>query len=120
MSAGVAASLIVAALAAAYIIIPLLRREAARTEIAAAVSSEAREAQSQYDMLMSSLKDLEDDRATDKIGEEDYRELHARLTGQVVEVMRRLDGLRAQRSKAKEKAQRTIPHPSSTPSGKSA
>ena len=59
------------------------------------------------------LKDLEDDRATDKIGEEDYREIHARLTGQVVEVMRRLDELRAERSKAEMEASRPIPHPRS-------
>ena len=39
--------------------------------------------------------DLEDDRATDKIGESDYAELHATLTAQAVEVMRSLDDIEA-------------------------
>ena len=48
---------------------------------------------SRKEMLLGALKDLEDDRATAKIDDADYAELHARLTGQAVEVIKRLDAL---------------------------
>ena len=41
--------------------------------------------------MNSALKDLDDDRATAKIDDDDYNELHDRLTLQAVEVMKRLD-----------------------------
>ena len=116
MSAGIVLSLLVGLAFAAWIVMPLLRGEIAVSRRVTDTTSEARELQSKYDMLMSSLEDLEDDRATDKIGEQDYNDLHTRLTGQVVDVMRKGDALQAERREA----ERPIRHPSSTPPGESA
>jgi hypothetical protein len=116
MSAGIVASVLVTGAFAVYVFSPLFRGEIPLARRVADNTAEARDLQSKYDMLMSSLRDLEDDRATEKIGEEDYADLHARSTTQVIEVMRKLDALNAERRAS----DRPIPHPSSTPSGKSA
>jgi hypothetical protein len=91
MSPGVLISLIVGAAAVAVVIAPLFRKDAAEAERVAAAVSEGAELQSRKEMLLAALKDLEDDHATSKVADDDYAELHARLTGQAVEVMKRLD-----------------------------
>jgi cell division protein FtsB len=93
MTAGVVLSLLVAAAVIAFVAAPLLRSDAARAERVAAALDEAAELRSRREMLLASLKDLEDDRATDKIDEKDFAELNARLTGKAVELMKRLDEL---------------------------
>jgi hypothetical protein len=65
-------------------------------------------------MLLASLKDLEDDRETDKIGDEDYERLKSRLSAQTIEVMQRLDRVERQREKAlaeEREASRPLPYP---------
>ena len=97
MSAGGLFSLLLAAGAAAFIVAPLLRRDAAMAELVASGTGEERDLQSKHEMLLSSLKDLEDDRATEKIDEADYSELKGRLSARAVEIMKRLDELKAER-----------------------
>jgi hypothetical protein len=91
MIAGVILSLLVATAAVAFVVAPLMRKDAAEAERVAMAISEAEELQSRREMLLVALKDLEDDRVTNKINDEDYAELHARLTGQAVEVMKQID-----------------------------
>ena len=71
--------------------------------------SAARDLQAQQDMLVTSLRDLEDDHATEKIDDGDYAELHARLSAEAIEVMRLLDADRQRR--AAEIASRTVRYP---------
>jgi hypothetical protein len=93
--------LLIAAAALAFVAAPLFRTHpAGEPDWQACALSRARELQSQRDMLLGSLKDLEDDRATDKIGDEDYRDLKARLSGQAIEVLKRLDELEQEREQA--------------------
>lgn len=96
MTAGVLVALLLALALVAFISAPLLRKAATEPEVAATATGGARDLQSRRDMLLSSLKDLEDDRATDKIGERDYDELYARLSSEAVEVLRQLDALQEQ------------------------
>jgi hypothetical protein len=91
MIAGVILSLLVATAAVAFVVAPLMRKDAAEAERVAMAISELEELQSRREMLLVALKDLEDDRVTNKINNEDYAELHARLTGQAVEVMKQID-----------------------------
>jgi len=71
--------------------------------------SEARDLLARQNMLVTSLRDLEDDHATDKINDEDYAELHARLSAEAIAVMRKLDTERERRAAALES--RTVPYP---------
>lgn len=98
--AGFAVALLLAGLSLAFVLVPLLRRDDDEDPGRTTALSEARELQSQRDMLLASLKDLEDDRATDKIGEEDFQQLQARLSAEAIEVLRRLDALEQERERA--------------------
>jgi hypothetical protein len=91
MSLGALFSAVLAAGTAAFVLAPLLRKDAAREETVAAIESEARDLRSRHEMALSALRDLEDDRETGKIGEADYAELRARLTAQAVEILKKLD-----------------------------
>lgn len=93
MSGGLVASLAVGIFALAFVLAPLFRRDAAQAERVAAATSTVRELQSRREMLLAALKDLEDDRATGKLDDRDYDELKGKLTGQAVDVMKRLDEL---------------------------
>ena len=95
MSFGLLASLVVGVGALAFVLAPLFRKDAAEAERVVAVTSAVRELQSRREMLLASLKDLEDDKATGKLDDRDYDELKGKLTGQAVEVMKRLDELGA-------------------------
>lgn len=117
MTLGLWISVLLAAGLVVFIAAPLFRREGPTSAAAEADLSSARELQSQQEMLLSSLKDLEDDRATDKIGEEDYAELHARLSAEAIDVMRRLDEDEARR--VAEAAPNTVRHPGSRPPSRS-
>ncbi len=97
MTTGVVVVTLLAALAVAFVIAPLLRRDAAEAELARDAMSEERELQSRQDMLLAALKDLEDDRAEDKIDETDYAEAQASLSSKAVEVMKRLETVAEQR-----------------------
>jgi hypothetical protein len=93
MSAGVLIALLIGIAALTFVFAPLFRKDAAEAEMLAAASSELRDLRSRKEMLMASLRDLDDDRQTGKIDEQDYEQLKGRLTAQAVEVMKRLDEL---------------------------
>ena len=79
----------------AFVAAPLFRADAAEAERVVSRTSERRELLSRKEMLLSSLRDLEDDRSTGKIDERDYEKLKGQLEAQAVEVMKRLDALDA-------------------------
>lgn len=84
---------VLAAGAAAWIVAPLLRADAAEAERLTAAVSEAQDLDSRREMAMLALRDLEDDRATGKIGDADYEEMKARLSAQAVEILQRIEEL---------------------------
>jgi len=96
--------LLLAAAALAFVLAPLLRRERsdANASDEAALDS-LRELHARQQMLLASLRDLEDDRATDKIGDSDYEELKQRLSAEAIEVMRQLDAAEQERQTALER-----------------
>lgn len=98
---------------AAWILLPLLRGGARRETFDDERLAEARTLESRQAMLVASLRDLEDDHAGDKIDREDYERLRDRLTRESIDVMRRLDRLRAEHEEALRIRTRTTPHPSS-------
>jgi len=115
--AGTWIALALAAVAALLVAAPLWRARGATRRPPVEELDEARELQSQQEMLLSSLRDLEDDHATDKVGEDDYRVLHAKLSAEAIAVMRRLDA--AEQRREAEVASRTVPHPGPRPLGRS-
>ena len=80
----------------------------------------ARELQSRHQQLLASLRDLEDDRTTDKIDEADYQEMHTRLSAEAIEVMRAMDELKDERetvAEAERKASEPLRHPGAARTG---
>ena len=104
MIAGTVLVLFLAATALAFVVTPLLRagRSNATADDSASVAL-LRELHARHQMLLGGLKDLEDDRATDKIGDEDYEQLKRRLSTQAIEVMRRLDAAEHEREQELER-----------------
>lgn len=100
MTAGILVLLALATAALVFVVAPLMRSDVGDVERASRGLSEARELQSEHDMLLASLKDLEDDRATDKIGDDDYEALKSRTTRQMIEVMKRMDAMKRERDRA--------------------
>ena len=87
-------ALLVLALAVLWFVAaPLLRSDAAESERVVSAESEAVELQSRHAMLLASLADLEEDRATGKLDDEDYDELHELLTVQAVDILKKIDAL---------------------------
>lgn len=114
MIAGSLVALVLAALAAAFLLAPLLRRDAAAVEERSATLSRARELQARQEQLVAALKDLEDDRATGKIDDADYTALEARLSAEAIEVMRMRDLVDAEHEAAQDaarRASRPLAHP---------
>ncbi len=109
MKSGSWITLALALAGAIFVLWPLGRRARASRDLAAESLSFSRELQSQQEMLLQSLRDLEDDHATDKISDDDYAELRARLESEAVQVMRKLDTAEEQR--AADAASRTVPYP---------
>jgi hypothetical protein len=107
--AGTSIALVLAGLALLFVASPLWRTRVAARRPPDETLSASRELQSRQEMLLSSLRDLEDDHATGKLEEDDYRALHARLSAEAIEVMRQLDAAEATREA--EIAARTVPHP---------
>jgi hypothetical protein len=90
------ASLVLIVLALAvlwFVAAPLLRSDAAESERLVSAESAAVELQSRHTMLLASLADLEEDRATGKLDDADYEELHESLTVQAVDVLKKIDTL---------------------------
>jgi hypothetical protein len=118
---GLAFALAAAAGAALWIAVPLLGRRALEVERASASLGRARELQSRREQLLASLRDLEDDRATDKIDEGDYAATRARLEGQAIEVLRELDVLESEREReraAERRAHEPLPYPGGRGAGR--
>ena len=97
MTAGLWIVALLALIGVAIVVAPLLRRDAASAELETDAMSEERELQSRHAMLLAGLKDLEDDRAEDKVGANDYAEAQANLTARAVEIMKQLDTLAERR-----------------------
>jgi len=115
MTAGITVAVLLGAAVLAFLAAPLLQKDAAEAERVAAEASEEMELQSQHDMVLGALKDLEDDWATEKVGDEDYRQLHDRLASKAVDIMKRLDRLNEKHERkvaATRKKRKPIPHPS--------
>ena len=118
------AGLILAALltlgALVYVLAPLFGAAAGRSESEREAVGELRELHAQQQMLLAALTDLEDDRLTHKIGDEDYLELKNRLSAEAIEVMRRLDEVERtheQHLEQEREASRPLRHPAATRSG---
>jgi hypothetical protein len=107
--------LVLAAAAAAWVATPLFRRDALDPEESSlAPLDELRELHARQQMLLASLRDAADDHATEKISDEDYRALEARLSAEAIDVMRRLDASEEQRQQAlarQEESSRPLRHP---------
>ena len=105
--------LVLAAAGLAYVVAPLLRKDAAEAErVASAVSAEM-DLHSRHDMIVASLKDLEEDRATDKLDDSDYHAIKDRLTAKAVDMMKQMDELEEQhRRDAAPPVPRAVPNPS--------
>jgi hypothetical protein len=77
----------------AFVTAPLLRSHTEEVIVGATIMSRARELHSQRDMLLASIRELEDDRATDKLSAEDFDELNARLSTEAIAVLDELEEL---------------------------
>ena len=93
MSPGDFVALVAAAVGTSFVLAPLFQKGAAEAERSSTGLSERQDLHSLREMAMAALRDLEDDRATGKIGDGDYQDLKARLSGRAVDIMRRLDAL---------------------------
>lgn len=115
MTLGIVLAVLLAVVALGYVFAPLLQRDALESnERSEASLDELRTLHARQQMLLASLKDLEDDRQTDKIGTEDYERLKSRLSTQTIEVMRRIDVVEKEREQSLErerKASRPLPYP---------
>ena len=103
-----------------WIIGPILRPDSARADQNAGGLGRARELQSRHQQLLASLRDLDDDRTTDKIDESDYDEMRARLSAEAIEVMRAMDELKDERDSAAEAARQAaapLRHPGAARTG---
>ncbi len=116
MIAGILASLVLGLIVLGVVVAPLMHQNAAASEHCSESLSEARELRSRYEMLLASIKDLDDDRATDKIGDDDYERLHAQLSREVIDLMHRMDAQEAERAA---EADRGAPRPVLHRGGKS-
>lgn len=77
--------------ALAWIVAPLFRADAAQAERTSRFLSNLADLQSEREMALSALRDLEDDRATGKVSDADYEALKARYTERAVLVLQQLD-----------------------------
>ena len=76
---------------AAWVLAPLFRSDSAEAERYARTVSERSELLSRKEQLLVALRDLDDDRETGKMNEQDHADLESRLTAETAEVLRRLD-----------------------------
>ncbi len=121
MIAGTVLVLLLAAAALGFVLAPLLGRDRPNANERDDASLDSlRELHARQQMLLAALKDLEDDRATDKIGDSDYEQLQQRLSTEAIEVMRQLDTAEQEREQALERereASRPLRHPGARRSG---
>ncbi len=101
MTLGTFLALLLVTAAAAFVLAPLFRADAAQEERRSAKVSDEQDLFSQREMAMAALKDLEDDRATGKIDMADYEDGKARLTSRAAAVLKRLDEIAERNSDPK-------------------
>lgn len=89
-----AAVLLLAAAAAAFVLAPLLRKDALEEDRGRTLPAELADLLAERELVLAALRDLEDDRETGKVGEQDYGELRGKLSARAVEILKRLDELR--------------------------
>ena len=107
MTAGALLSVLMALAVLAFVLTPLLRRNALDPgDTPGSSIDRLRELHAEQQMLLTSLKDLEDDRAMDKVGEADYATLNNRLTTRAIEVMQRLDAAQSEHDRELAEASR--------------
>ena len=82
---------VLALAAAAYVLAPLFRPDAIEAERAARVLSAEEDLHARYGMAVAALRDLEEDRATGKIGDADFAAQEAELQASALELMKRID-----------------------------
>jgi len=97
----VAAIVLLAAAVAAFVLAPLFRKDALEAERVALALSAEQEVHAQHAMALAALKDLEDDRATGKIGDTDYAEMKSKISANAVALMKRLDAFANERDPAR-------------------
>lgn len=100
-----------AAVVGFYILQPLFRGGQREESFDAERLAAARTLESRQTMLVTALRDLDEDLAGDKIDQQDYDNLYARLTREALEAINELDDLKAQHEEAYRKKTRTIPYP---------
>jgi type II secretory pathway component PulM len=104
MTLGILLAVVIAVTALGYVLAPLLNRNALESDERSEASlDELRTLHARQQMLLASLKDLEDDRQTDKIGAEDFERLNSRLSQQTIEVMQRIDVVEKEREQILER-----------------
>ena len=94
------AAIVIAALAlaaAAFVLAPLFRPDALEAERVSRALSVEQDLGARHSMALSALRDLDEDRATGKIGDADYAEMKAKLSAQAVDLMKGLDAIAAER-----------------------
>ncbi len=123
MILGIVLVVLLAAAALVFVSAPLLRGERSEENESDKASRGAlRELHARQQMLLAALKDLEDDRSTDKIDDSDYEELKQRLSTEAIEVMRQLDAAEQEREQLLERereATRPLRYPGARRSGPS-
>ena len=88
------AAVVIAALAlgaAAFVLAPLFRPDALEAERAAKALSAEEDLHARYGMAVAALRDLEEDRATGKVGDADFASQEAELQARALELMKQID-----------------------------
>lgn len=82
---------------AAFVVAPLFRPDALEAERVSRVLSAEQDLGARHAMALAALRDLEEDRATGKIGDADYADMKAKLSAKAVDLMKDLDTIAAER-----------------------
>ena len=88
---------VLALVVAAFVTAPLFRPDAMEAERVARTLSREQDVAMRHAMALGALRDLEEDRATGKIGDADYAEMKARLQASAVASMKEQDALAERR-----------------------
>ena len=111
MTSGTIVAIFCFAAALVFVLAPLFRADAAQEERRNRNLSEEEALLSEREMALASLRDLDDDRATGKIGDEDYAGAKAQLTERAVDLMKRLDEVEARRTRPRPEGVPSDPRP---------
>ena len=88
---------VLALVVAVVVLAPLFRPGALEAERVSGLLSKEQDLDTRRAMALAALRDLEDDRQTGKIGDDDYAALKSKLEARAVELMKSLDALAAER-----------------------